>query len=188
MYIGYAASLGSPSTSPDTSALGGGGGHDISTPVQLEAYDEAIRLHYVALAGMQAGASKKKDGRGSMYPRGHPARAVLLAALGRLLIVPVANDVAKAAAAAAASCTRGASPSCLPNPPALPAPSPQRDALGIAVLQEARQDLRIAFGVERDGGALGSSVRAILDDYADMQAQQRQMLATHQHVEGNAAL
>lgn len=129
-----------------------GSASDAARPVSAAAsaamLEEATRLGMVCAAAMQSGA-------GAVYAPGHPARAVAMATLGKLLLLDRPTD-------------EKGNPASLPpieesavaRPPDLPPHGLQRVLLGRQVLVQAMEELRIGFGEE--GGEVGAQTRGML--------------------------
>ena len=92
--------------------------------IERGAWDEATRLAMLVCAGIQARGAR--DARSALYPPHHPQRAVMLAALGRLLLLDAAQDAV--------------TPAWLIERAPLPPPSPARAALAHAALTQAARE------------------------------------------------
>jgi hypothetical protein len=108
----------------------------------LEYFEEAIKLHFVSMAGMQAS-------NGKVYCEGHPSRAIALATLSTLLVREASPQEAEWAAALASTS------SFLHRVPTIPPIGPLRDQAGISLMMQAIKELRIAYGNDEDGGEPG---------------------------------
>lgn len=108
----------------------------------LDYFEEAIQLHFVSLAGMQAS-------NGSIYCEGHPSRAIALATLSTLLVRHTSENEAKWAAAKAGTS------SFLTRSPSVAPIGPLRDQIGITLMMQAIKELKIAYGIEEEGGEPG---------------------------------
>jgi len=95
--------------------------------------DEVIRTAAKVVAGMSA-----------VLPRGHPARGIALAELGKLLAV---DEPAPS------------TPSPPPSQTDFPPSGPRRLQLACDTLVKARGELVIGFGMTNDGGKVGMEVR-----------------------------
>ena len=114
-----------------------------SSDASEEMLDEATRLGLAICAGMQAAG-------GAVFCAAHPARAVALATLGKLLIADAQGDGSQA------------QHSCLASPPRLPQAGMERALAGRAMLVQAHEELLGAFGRDTQGGAVGATVRSAL--------------------------
>ena len=104
-----------------------------------QALEEAALLGSRALTGMGVGNAQSEG----VYPKGHPARGIALATLGKLLLVD-------------------APPTSLIES-RLPAPSsPARLHWVAQTLILAWEELKTGFGREKDGGKAGRNVRDML--------------------------
>lgn len=109
----------------------------------LDLFDEATRFAMLVVAGMNA--------RGIMV-EGHPARAIAVLTLAKLLLTDVYEAVASAPSskAPAIHCET----SVLDRPPALPPRGLQRVLTGKQILEQAIKELTIGFGRQDGGGQL----------------------------------
>jgi hypothetical protein len=102
-----------------------------------------------ALDGLIRASSASVTGLSAVLPPGHPARALALAELGKLLAV---DEPAPRPTTA----TAGASAS------AFPPSGPARLRLACETLIRARDELLISFGERNDGGEVGREVREMV--------------------------
>jgi hypothetical protein len=108
----------------------------------LQHFEEAIRLHFVSLAGMQAS-------NGKVYSEGHPSRAIALATLSTLMVREASPQEVEWAAAMAYDSA------FLHRVPMIPPIGPARDQAGISLMVQAIKELKIAYGNDEDGGEPG---------------------------------
>ena len=112
--------------------------------IERRDWDEATQLTMLLCAGMQARGAR--DEPSSLYPEGHPQRAVLLATLGRLLLQEASS-----------------SPSpLLARPVPMPTTPEARALLAHDVLQQALAEAQCGFGSRTHGGWVAESVRESL--------------------------
>lgn len=113
--------------------------------IERGAWDDALPLTLSLCAGMQAQGDRRAAS--TLYPRGHPQRAVLLATLGRLLAQPSGSPT----------------PLAIRLDRALPVPTApdQRWQLAYTALRQALEEASIGFG--HGGGDVGALSRATLD-------------------------
>lgn len=115
--------------------------------IERHDWDEACQLTMLLCAGMQARGARTEPS--SLYPVGHPQRAVLLATLGRLLLQ--------------AELTSTPSP-LLARPVPLPPSKEVRAQLAHDVLQQALREAQLGFGSRTRGGWVAESVRDSLQN------------------------
>ncbi|KAN0065933.1 hypothetical protein ACQY0O_001066 [Thecaphora frezii] len=134
-------------------------------------FQEATRLAMLVAAGCQASTLGAASEGGSIYAEGHPARAVALATLGKLVLVELQRPMDEDGSGAEA--TRGAvrrrrstapssSSSVLRHPPSVPEEA--RLAFAREVLRQALEELEVGFGRRNGGGATGRDVRRALEE------------------------
>ncbi|WFD20605.1 hypothetical protein MCAP1_002852 [Malassezia caprae] len=107
-------------------------------------WDEATQLTMLLCAGMQARGAR--DEPSTLYPAGHPQRAVLLATLGRLLLQEAPSTP---------------SPLLARTVP-MPTTPEARARLAHTVLRQALTEAERGFGSRTRGGWVAESVRASL--------------------------
>lgn len=107
-------------------------------------WDEAAQLTMLLCAGMQARGAR--DEPSSLYPAGHPQRAVLLATLGRLLLQEAPSTPLP----------------LLARTVPMPTTPQARVRLAHDVLQQALTEAERGFGSRTRGGWVAESVRASL--------------------------
>lgn len=102
-----------------------------------------------ALDGLIRASSASVTGLSAVLPPGHPARALALAELGKLLAVdePAPRPTTATASASAS---------------AFPPSGPARLRLACETLIRARDELLISFGERNDGGEVGREVREMV--------------------------
>ncbi|PWN52956.1 SET domain-containing protein [Violaceomyces palustris] len=116
-------------------------------------FEEATRVGMLTAAGMQASTLDEKAVGGPIYPKGHPARGICLATLGKLLLVEIPPEEARGGVIARSTIT---------NPPMVPLEL--KLELARQVLIQALDELEIGFGKANGGGSTGQSVREALKD------------------------
>jgi hypothetical protein len=97
-----------------------------------------------ALDGLIRASSASVTGLTAVFPPGHPARALALAELGKLLAV---DEPAPRPAGASS---------------AFPPSGPARLRLACETLIRARDELLISFGERNDGGEVGREIREMV--------------------------
>lgn len=119
--------------------------------IEQERFAEAAQLAFILCAGMQArgGASSQS----TLYPSGHPVRAVLLATLGKLLVHETPPC-----------------PPLFPRAPTIPADRPVRLALAKQALVQALEESKTGFGNAVDGGDVAANIRDALHTLEQEQA------------------
>ncbi|UZJ56143.1 hypothetical protein CBS101457_005463 [Exobasidium rhododendri] len=104
-------------------------------------FEEAIRFHFLSIAGMQAS-------HGAVFDEGHPSRAISLATLSTLLIREATEEEADRVVSYTTS-------PFLTRIPSIPALGLARDRAGISLMLQAIKELKIAYGSDEDGGEPG---------------------------------
>lgn len=122
------------------SALEAGMGHRA-----LDLFEEATRFAMLVVAGMQA--------RGVLV-EGHPARAIAMLSLAKLLLTDVFEAVGRDPTSFPATRSEPSDATVLHRPPTLPPRGPQRILMGRQLLEQAIQELSIGFGRANGGGYL----------------------------------
>ncbi|CBQ68348.1 conserved hypothetical protein [Sporisorium reilianum SRZ2] len=138
-------------------------------------FDEAVRMQMLVVAGMQASNTP-------IYAKGHPARAVAVATLAKLILAqfdhPHRLDAQRAgeaestaailsvpvcrAAVEQTAAQGGQTLSILRDPPLVP--HEMRVELAKQVLTQAIDELDIGFGRSNQGGGTGTEMRTALND------------------------
>ncbi|WFD03578.1 hypothetical protein MOBT1_002271 [Malassezia obtusa] len=119
--------------------------------IEQQRFPEATQLALVLCAGMQAPGARSEQS--TLYPLGHPLRAVLLATLGKLLLHE--------------------SPPCAPLLARIaPLPSDRGVQLALAkqALIQALDEAKIGFGTAVDGGEVAADIRDALQTLEQEQA------------------
>jgi len=115
----------------------------------FENFEEAIRFHFLSLAGMQAS-------NGGVFNEGHPSRAIALATLSTLLIREASSEETEWVA--------NAESPFLSRVPSIPPLGRARDQAGISLMLQAIKELKIAYGNDEEGGEPG---RKLIDQVRD---------------------
>ena len=118
-------------------------------------FEEAIQFHILSLAGMQAS-------NGSVYCEGHPERAISLATLSTLLIREVASEEELEWHA-----EQPPTSEYLSKVPSIPPVGTQRDQAGISLMLQAINEVKIAYGIEGEGGKVGRELIDRVREYND---------------------
>lgn len=121
-------------------------------------YEEAIRFHMLSLAAMQAA-------NGTVYCIGHPVRAIAMATLATLL---VREATSPEEVKVSAGISRHSD--YLSRIPPVPPMGPARDQAGIALMAQAIDELKIAYGIDEDGGEPGRKLIAQVREWKESEA------------------
>jgi hypothetical protein len=127
---------------------------------QSEYFEEAIRFHYLSIAGMQVS-------NGSVFTEGHPSRAIAIATLSTLLIRQVSTEEAEQLAIY----TTKPSP-FLSKSPFIPPLGLLRDQAGISLMIQAIKELKIAYGNDEEGGEPGRKLIDQVREWREAEAVQ----------------